>query len=56
MTKKFQLFDWGGPQINIEKYGSEEPPTIDLTKIENLKLEIVLYVGKSDPISNIIDT
>lgn len=43
-SDQFTKFDYG-PEINNEKYGSENPPYIELNKI---KTPIAMYVGDQD--------
>jgi hypothetical protein len=45
-TKTFKRLDYGAV-INLEKYGQENPPMIDLDRMED-KVPIALMVGKQD--------
>ena len=46
---KFTKFDYG-PEANLLKYGSCDPPIIDLSKITN-KIPTALFVGKQDELA-----
>ena len=41
-----------GKTINREKYGSEEPPIYDFSKI---KIPVLIYIGEGDQLSSIQD-
>ena len=45
-TKTFKRLDYG-VQLNLEKYGQETPPLIDLSRMED-KVPIALFLGKQD--------
>ena len=50
--KQFREFDWG-KITNLEKYGDEMTPIINLTNINHFAISI--YAGKYDKISPIGD-
>jgi len=43
-SNRFQYYDYG--KDNMEKYGSETPPLIDLSKIRNVRVS--MFVGNTD--------
>ena len=47
-NKKFALFNYtqSDPKGNIDNYGSDNIPSIDLTQIKNVP--IAIYVGQND--------
>jgi hypothetical protein len=50
---KFQKFDFGKTK-NLEKYGSERPPEIDVSKIS--KIPIAMFAGNKDELADVTDT
>lgn len=55
LTKKggFTRFDYDGAQPNIDHYGVDYPPKIDLTKIA--KVPVAMFVGDKDTVSTAAD-
>lgn len=47
-----QKWDYGSPSENLERYGQEEPPEYDLTKI---KTPVFLYAGTEDQLADLVD-
>lgn len=43
---RFNKYDYGDKEKNIAHYGSEEPPEIDLTAIQ--EVPIAMFVGSDD--------
>ena len=52
-NKSFELYDWGTPQRNQEKYNQKTPPKIDLTKITSTP--VAMFVGNVDDLGNPVD-
>lgn len=52
INKRFQYYDYGA-QENMEKYGTETPPLIDLSKISGVP--IALMVGTTDLLGDLKD-
>lgn len=50
-TGKFRKFDWGN-ELNMEKYGTPEPPDFEL---KNIAAPTFLYYSNGDPLSSEID-
>lgn len=51
VSNEFRQYDWG-PKKNKATYGSEVPPSYDLTKITS---KLYLYVGLADESANVKD-
>jgi len=51
VSNEFRRYDWG-PKKNLAKYGSEVPPSYDLTKITSM---VYLYAGPADGSANLKD-
>ena len=49
---KFQKFDYGNPEINVQKYGQIQPPSYNLSRIS---AQTELFAGFSDTISALKD-
>lgn len=49
---KFQNFDYGSPEINVQKYGQIQPPSYNLSRIS---AQTELFAGFSDTISALQD-
>ena len=54
VNKRWQYFDWFDKNTNMELYGSEEPPVIDIFK-SHKELPMLIFAGKHDKVVNIED-
>lgn len=52
-AKQFKYYDYNNPQKNMEKYGQESPPHIDVETISDVP--IAMFSTKHDKIVNIAD-
>ena len=50
-SKKFQRYDFG-KEINLQKYGNENPPEYDLSQI---KVKMAIATGDVDQLSDKVD-
>ena len=48
----FQLYDYGSPGDNQAQYNEDVPPIIDLTQIAKSNVNIFMYTGDDDSISD----
>lgn len=53
---KFQHFDYGSKVENRYNYGSDTPPEVDLTRIENTEVPVAMFVGNEDDLADIEDS
>lgn len=51
-TDRFTTFNWGSPQRNFEKYGSETPREYNLN---NVRVPIVLHYSDNDWLASSVD-
>lgn len=50
---KFQHYDYGAAE-NMKRYGQPEPPSFDLTAID--QVPVAMFVGKQDDLADVLDT
>ena len=52
-TGKFRYFDFGGKRKNLEEYGQETPPEINISDITDVP--VAMFVGRQDDLANLKD-
>ena len=52
-SKEWKLFEWGSKVKNLEKYGEEKPPRVEIEKIT--LIPIAMFVGTSDDLADTLD-
>jgi len=55
-SQMFQLYDYGNKTINLQKYNQDKPLVLNLTRIAQAKIDILMYDAEDDPITNTIDS
>lgn len=51
---EYSLYDWGSKAENRKKYGQDEPPVVDLKKIDG-SVPIALFAGTEDDLGDLTD-
>ena len=51
---KFQEYDYG-LETNLERYGQDSPPVLDLADFANLKIPTAIFCGKNDELAVVKD-
>jgi len=54
-TKEWRQFDYGSSRANRAKYGTDSPPSLDLSKID-AKVPIAMIVGEQDDLADPVGT
>ena len=52
-TGKFRYFDFGGSRKNLEEYGQDTPPEINISDITDVP--VAMFVGRQDDLANLKD-